>query len=133
MATRMRAKLRQIAAELRRRIHADIATTGRWLGSVVRGYGQYFAVPRNLRAVQTFRYWVTRLWRTSLRHRSQKGAVTWETMTRLATRWLPQARVCHPDPSERLAVMIRGRSPVRFRSPGSVRGAVGNRRPYRDF
>jgi group II intron reverse transcriptase/maturase len=113
MAARMRAKLRQIAAELRRRMHADIATTGRWLGSVVRGYMQYFAIPRNLRAVDTFRYWVTRLWRTSLRHRSQKAAVSWEAMNRLVTRWLPTARVCHPYPSERLAVMIQGRSPVR--------------------
>ena len=35
---------------------------------------------------------------------------------------------------ERHDVITRERSPVReFRTPGSARGAVSNRRPYRDF
>src|SRR5262249_11226738 len=52
MAKRMRAKLREVKAELMRRMHQPIPEVGRWLGSVVRGYRDYFAVPGNLGAVR---------------------------------------------------------------------------------
>jgi len=34
-------------------------------------------------------------------------------MKRLAKRWIPNARICHPYPEQRLVVNTRGRSPVR--------------------
>ena len=52
---RMRAKLKAIRAELRRRMHEPIAPTGDWLRQVVRGYFNYHAVPGNLPRLSTFR------------------------------------------------------------------------------
>ena len=47
MAKRIRAKLREIKAELRKRRHRPVGETGRWLRSVVRGWLNYHAVPSN--------------------------------------------------------------------------------------
>jgi group II intron reverse transcriptase/maturase len=113
MPKRMRAKLKEIKLELGKRTHAGIEATGQWLRSVVRGYMQYHAIPRNLQAVNRFRHWVSRLWRYALSRRSQKGAVRWDRMGRLIERWLPTPRICHPYPEQRLAAMLQGRSPVR--------------------
>ncbi len=72
-----------------------------------------------------------REWRHCLRRRSQRHRLTWQRMMRIADHWLPRPKLRHPYPDGRLDVMTRGRSPVRsFRSPGSVRGAASNRRPY---
>jgi RNA-directed DNA polymerase len=101
---RMRAKLRQIKEELRRRMHEPIPVQGQWLRQVVRGYFAYHAVPTNSRALAAFRYHVTNLWRRTLRRRSQKDAMTWERMARIANAWLPRPRILHPWPSERFAV-----------------------------
>ena len=48
MRERIRAKLREVKANLRRRQHLPIPTQGRWLGAVVRGYFAYHAVPTNV-------------------------------------------------------------------------------------
>lgn len=101
---RMRARLRAIQEELRRRMHDAIPAQGRWLQSVVNGYFAYHAVPTNLRALCAFRHHVTDLWRRSLRRRGQKGGMTWERMTRLADDWLPPVRILHPWPERRFAV-----------------------------
>ncbi len=113
MRDRMRAKLKAIKEGLRRRMHEPIAEVGRWLGMVVRGYYQYFGVPRNYPALKVFRYEVIRMWRQALRRRSQKARLTWTRMTRLARAWVPTPRIVHPYPEQRLLVMTRGRSPVR--------------------
>ena len=56
---RMRAKLREIKEELRRRMHRPIPETGKWLAQVVSGYSAYHAVPTNVAAIGAFRYRVT--------------------------------------------------------------------------
>src|SRR4030088_2053409 len=66
---RMRAKLKEIKQEMRRRMHQPIPEQGRWLGRVVRGYFNYHAVPTNGRALEVFRHHVTDLWRRTLRRR----------------------------------------------------------------
>jgi RNA-directed DNA polymerase len=101
IAKRMRAKLREVKAELERRMHQPIPEVGRWLGSVVRGHLAYYAVPGNLDAVRAFHRQTERLWRRALQRRSQKAKVTWERMQRLVARWLPKPRVLHPYPSVR--------------------------------
>jgi RNA-directed DNA polymerase len=101
---RMRARLRAIKGELRRRLHQPIPEQGRWLRQVVTGYFAYHGVPTNSRALAAFRYHVLDLWRRALRRRSQKGALTWERMTKLADNWLPQPRILHPWPQQRFAV-----------------------------
>lgn len=101
---RMRAKLQAIKQELRQRMHQPIPDQGRWLGQVVKGYFNYHAVPTNSQALVTFRFFVTELWRRTLRRRSQKDSMTWTRMTRLANDWLPKPRVLHPWPQLRFAV-----------------------------
>jgi RNA-directed DNA polymerase len=115
IAKRMRAKLREINDQLKRRRHQPIPEQGRWLASVVRGHCAYYAVPGNTDAVAAFRTQVTRLWHKALRRRSQRTRLTsnWTRMNRIANRWLPPARVTHPFPEMRFDARIRGRSPVR--------------------
>jgi RNA-directed DNA polymerase len=101
---RMRAKLRQIKEALRRRMHDPIPVQGKWLRQVVRGYFAYHAVPTNARALGAFRHHVVDLWRRTLKRRSQKDAMTWERITRIANTWLPRPRILHPWPDRRFAV-----------------------------
>jgi RNA-directed DNA polymerase len=103
-ADRMRAKLREIKATLRRRMHEPIPDQGKWLGQVVRGYFNYHAVPTNAGALHAFRHHVTDLWRRVRRCRSQRDRITWERMTQLVDAWLPKPLILHPWPSERFAV-----------------------------
>jgi len=102
---RLQAKLSEVKAELRRRMHDPIPEVGKWLRSVVGGHIRYYGVPMNDHALSTFRFQVGRLWHRSLSRRSQNGRVLWDRMRRLINRWLPPARVCHPYPLRRLGVI----------------------------
>ena len=113
ISKRMRAKLAEVKDQLRRRMHHPIPEQGRWLASVVRGHLAYYAVPGNTDSVAAFRTQVTRLWFKALRRRSQRNRLNWARMNRIATRWLPPARVQHPFPNVRFDAITRGRSPVR--------------------
>ena len=113
MRSRRTRKLQAIRHELRRRLHHSVAETGHWLGSVLRGWQQYYAVPRTYRWLHRFRHRVMWLWWRSLCRRSQKGWIPWTRVIRYARRWLPLPRILHPYPSVRLAVRTQGRSPVR--------------------
>ena len=101
---RMLGKLKDIKAELRRRMHQPIPEQGRWLRQVVTGHFAYYAVPTNSRALSAFRHHVTDLWRRTLRRRSQKDGFTWDRMTRLVDDWLPQPRILHPWPDVRFDI-----------------------------
>ena len=101
---RMLTKLKNVKAELRRRMHQPIPEQGRWLRQVVTGHFAYYAVPTNGRALSAFRHHVTNLWRRTLRRRSQKGGFTWDRMTKLVDDWLPQPRILHPWPDVRFDV-----------------------------
>jgi RNA-directed DNA polymerase len=52
----MRAKLKEIKQEMRRRMHQPIPNQGKWLGRVIRGYFNYHAVPTNGQALNVFRH-----------------------------------------------------------------------------
>ena len=101
---RMRAKLRAIKEELRRRMHEPIPQQGQWLCQVVRGYFAYHAVPTNVASLSAFRHHVVDLWRRSLKRRSQKDHTTWDRLARLAADFLPAPRILHPWPDARFAV-----------------------------
>src|SRR3974390_904981 len=124
-ADRMRAKLRQIRALWRGTSPLPIPAQGKWLGSVVRGYFNYHAVPTNGRALHVFRHHVSDLWRRTLRRCSQKDRATWERMTQLAEAWLPKPTILHPWPSDRYAVThprwepYAGKPPVRLCAGGA--------------
>lgn len=113
MAARMRAKLKQLHQELKRRMHHPVAEVGKWLGGVVRGHFRYYGVPLNYASLTRFRHAVWCLWRQVLQHRSQSTRMSIAKMVRLSARWLPCPRICHPYPEQQLASFIRGKSPVR--------------------
>jgi group II intron reverse transcriptase/maturase len=98
---RLRAKLKEVHAELRRRLHDPIPEVGHWLRSVVNGHCRYYGVTGNFRAISRFRFEVAKLWHHVLRRRSQRVSLTWERMKRLIKRWLPPARIYHPGRSMR--------------------------------
>jgi RNA-directed DNA polymerase len=110
---KLRAKLHAIKNELQRRRHLSIPEQGRWLARVLQGHYNYYAVPDNSRALNTFRYSIVWHWHRALRRRSQRSRTTWERMRRLASRWLPTPRILHPWPDTRFNAKTQGRSPVR--------------------
>ncbi|MDQ3092215.1 MAG: group II intron reverse transcriptase/maturase [Actinomycetota bacterium] len=110
---RMRAKLKALNGDLKRRRHLPIPDQGRWLASVVRGHYNYYAVPDNIEALRAFREQVIWRWLHALRRRSQRSRMTWERIRRIADRWIPTARILHPWPQQRFDVRTQGRSPVR--------------------
>ncbi len=122
---RMRAKLRMIKEEMRRRMHLPIPIQGKWLGQVVAGYFRYHAVPTNSRALVAFRYHVANIWRRTLARRSQKDKTTWERMRKMVADWLPAPRILHPWPNVRFAVThprwepYAGKPHVRFCAGGA--------------
>jgi hypothetical protein len=101
---RMRAKLREIKEQMRRRRHQPIPEQGAWPKQVVAGFFGYHAVPTNGPALHAFRYHVLTLWRRSLQRRSQRAGMTWERTSKLADDWLPRPRILHPWPNQRFAV-----------------------------
>ena len=113
MRRRWQTTLQAVKADLRRRLHTSVPEQGAYLRSVVVGHTRYYGVPRNAQRVHAFRHAVVRLWRASLMRRSQTGCVPWDRMTRLSTRWLPIPHICHPYPSQRLALLTQGKSRMR--------------------
>jgi RNA-directed DNA polymerase len=101
IAKRMRAKLKEVKDQLKRRRHLPIPEQGQWLASVVRGHLAYYAVPGNVRAINVFRREISRCWLCALRRRSQRHRLNWERMNCLIVRWLPPVRIVHPYPEAR--------------------------------
>jgi group II intron reverse transcriptase/maturase len=101
---RMRAKIKEIAGELRQRMHQSVPEQGKWLKQVVTGYFGYHAVPTNSAALFDFRDGIIARWRWVLHRRSQKSALTWPRMKKLADDWLPKPKILHPWPDQRFAV-----------------------------
>jgi RNA-directed DNA polymerase len=113
MRKRRQAKLQEVKAELRRRMHEPVAEQGRYVRAVVQGHANYYGVPGNSRAISVFRNAVICIWRRTLSRRSQKGYVAWKRMKRLVARWVPNVRLRYLDPDGHLRVMTQGKSPVR--------------------
>ena len=107
---RMRAKLSEVKAELRRRMHDPVPEVGKWLASVVSGHFRYYGVPMNAEGLVAFRYQVIAHWWHALKRRSQKTRMTWERMFRLVDCYLPPVKIHHPYPLHRLGVITCGKS-----------------------
>ena len=101
---KMRAKLQELRKEIRSRMHEPVHTVGLWLGRVLEGHYQYYAVPFNYPMLAAFRQHVLRRWKRTLARRSQKAKDTWARMKYLADRYLPVPRILHPYPEQRLRV-----------------------------
>ncbi len=100
---RVKAKLQEIKEELRRRRREPIPEQGKWLRQVVGGFFAYHAVPTNYATLGRFNRCVMELWMRSLKRRSQRTALSWERMQRLAGDWLPRPKTLHPWPAQRFA------------------------------
>jgi group II intron reverse transcriptase/maturase len=112
----MAAKLKEIRVQLRKRMHARIPGTVKWLQQVVRGFFQYHAVPGNGARMRAFRNAVLRSWLWALRRRSQRQRMTWERLKARLEPLLPPVQVLHPYPDARFAAKhpnILGRNRVR--------------------
>ncbi len=101
---RMRATLKAIREQLRKKMHLPIPQVGKWLAGVVRGYFNYFAVPGNAYRLTSFRSEVCRAWRRMLMRRSQRHRLSWQRFNCLVKRHIPPYRNMHPYPSERFYV-----------------------------
>lgn len=110
---KMRAKLKQIKFELRKRMHYPVPEVGKWLKTVVEGHNRYYGVPTNQGSLRSFRFHVIRHWHWTLNRRSQMPSVTWDRMARYVDRWIPEAKIHHPYPLHRFGVITQGKSPVR--------------------
>jgi RNA-directed DNA polymerase len=98
---RLLAKLKQVKAALRMRMHQPVAEVGKWLRSVVQGYFNYHAVPGNFASLWSFRFEIRKRWLHVIRRRSQRSRMTWELLERLAVQWLPIPKILHPYPMVR--------------------------------
>jgi len=107
-AKKMSRKLAEIKIELRKRRHDSLGETGRWLGSVVRGWLNYHAVPDNMRRLDQFVTEISKLWLRQLRRRSQRGRASWNwtRMHRVVRRYLPTPRILHPYPKDRFRARL---------------------------
>jgi RNA-directed DNA polymerase len=113
---RMAAKLKDIRATLRQRMHARIPGTVKWLKQVVGGYFQYHAIPGNWARMNAFRRDVLRLWFQALRRRSQRSRLSWDRFLERLGTLLPPVQILQPYPDARFDANhpnIRGRNRVR--------------------
>ena len=111
IAKRMARTLRRLKEALRRRMHHKVEVTAKWLGKVVNGWLNYYAVPNSSQFLCRFVDRLTRLWLRSLRRRSQKDRYTWMGLVTLQAAFWPKLEIRHPWPSQRFAVSTtRGRS-----------------------
>jgi hypothetical protein len=113
---RMAAKLKDIRAKLRMRMHARVAGTVAWLQQVVRGYFQYHALPGNWARLKAFHRDVQRIWFQALRRRSQRSRLSWERFRERLAVLLPPVQILQPYPDVRFDAKhpnIRGKNRVR--------------------
>ena len=113
VSKRMARTLKRIKEGLRRRMHNDVNQTARWLGQVLDGWLNYFAVPTSYRYLGRFVQRLKVLWLRTLRRRSQKDRYSGDRMERVTAKYWPKLRIRHPWPSQRFAVnSTQGRSRV---------------------
>jgi RNA-directed DNA polymerase len=113
MRQRLQAKLAEVKVELRRRMHLPLREQGVYLRAVVGGHVRYYGVPSNGPRIGIFHRQVGWLWWRTLKRRSQSHHLPWRRMEKYIRRWLPPARICHPQPLVRLSVITQGKSRMR--------------------
>ena len=108
IAKRMSRTLKRIKEALRRRMHHDVEATAMWLGKVVDGWLNYYAVPTSFRYLRRFVARLADLWLRLLGRRSQRDRGGRARVAHLrATHW-PKLEIRHPWPDRRFAVSALG-------------------------
>ena len=105
--------LRRIWEALRMRMHLGEHEVAIWLGRVIKGWLNYYAVPGTSRALANFVQAIKRMLIRTLRRRSQKDRYSWPALDRLIGFHWPKPTIRHLWPSQRLIVNTRGRSRMR--------------------
>jgi len=99
---RFKKKLEAVKGELKKKMHAKLNVTGKWLAAVITGHVNYYGVPGNMDTVKEFYKQCMRHWLRTLRRRSQKGKrLTWEKFQRITEKLIPRPRLVHPFPEQR--------------------------------
>ena len=107
---RVRRTLKRIKEELRKRMHLGEHAVARWLGYVINGWLNYYAVPGTLHELRKFVSAVKRLLLRTMRRRSQKDRYSWPALERLISFHWPKPTIRHLWPNQRLNVNTRGLS-----------------------
>ena len=102
---RLARSVRAVSAEIRKRMHAPIPITGKWLASILRGFANYYGVPGNSKSLSQFYDCIATEWLRALRRRSQKSkSLTWKWFNRMTDNYLPRLKPHHPFPDQRFNV-----------------------------
>ncbi len=115
IAKRMARFLKRVKGQLIRLMHRPVHETGKWLGRVLNGWLNYYAVPTSYRYLASCYirlYWI---WMRVLRRRSQRDRTTWDTMDKLTAIHWPKLEIRHPWPSTRFTVKRAGATQGRSR------------------
>ncbi len=104
IAKRMTRFLNRIRDELRHRMHESVHDTGKWLGQVLNGWLNYYAVPWSYRYLRKCYGRLKWIWLCTLRRRSQKDRTTKEQLEVLTKRYWPKLRIRHDWPARRFTV-----------------------------
>lgn len=110
IAKRMRQTLAKVKLQLIKMRHVPLGDVGRWLGRVVRGWMNYFAIPGNMRRIREFIDEVSKLWYRQVQRRSQRSRWTWPRMRRLIRTYLPRPKIVHPYPEIRFLDRLAARA-----------------------
>ena len=106
----MRLTQAKVKLQLIKMRHVPLGDVGRWLGRVVRGWQNYFAVPGNMRRLRQFGDEVSKLWYRQVQRRSQRSRWTWSRMRRLIRKYLPRPKIVHPYPEIRFLDRLAARA-----------------------
>ncbi len=117
IAKRMSRFLKRVKVELTRCMHRPVQETGQWLGRVLNGWLNYYAVPTSMRYLRRCYHRLSWIWMRVLRRRSQKDRTDEARMNTLVARYWPKLEIRHPWPNTRFAVthdgVTRGKSRMR--------------------
>ena len=87
-----------------RRLLRDPHEVARWLGRVLNGWLNYYAVPTSAPCLKRFERILKWIWLRALRRRSQRDRFSWQQLHKLTDRYWPSPVIRHPWPSARFAV-----------------------------
>ena len=104
IGNRVERTLRQVKAELRRRMHRNPYEVAKWLGKVMDGWLRYYAVPTSLPSLTRFEFRLRILWLRAMRRRSQMDRTRLEKLGKYAAASWPPLKILHPWPEQRFAV-----------------------------